>query len=77
MAVAVSLVILLLVGLTRARPGKDVPAYDPAATTTTTPATVTPPDITAGIRTPATPATAGQPSPSRRPAATTTTPQRP
>jgi hypothetical protein len=44
--VAVTLLILLLVGLTRARPGRDVREYDPTATTTTIPRVVQPPVIT-------------------------------
>jgi len=50
--VAVALLVLLLVGLTRARPGRDVPFYDPTATTTTTTPPVQLPSITIGATIP-------------------------
>jgi hypothetical protein len=54
--VALSIVILLLVGLTRARPGRDVPDFDPNATTTTsTTAPYVLPSITTVVTLAATP----------------------
>jgi len=48
-AVPVLLLVLLLIGLTRARPGRDVPFYDPTVTTSTTPSALPQaPAVTAG-----------------------------
>ncbi len=70
--VAVVLLILLLLGVTRARPGRDVPAYDPAtASTTATRLPVPPPSVTSRTTVATTPAT------TPAPAKTTTTRHRP
>lgn len=72
--VAVVLLVLLLLGLTRARPGRDVPFFDPTVTTSTLPrGPVEPPSMTT---TPKAAAVAVEPAPPPRRATTTTTRRR-
>jgi len=69
--VAVVLLVLLLLGLTRARPGRDVPFLDPTVTTSTRPrGPVEPPSMTT------TPKPAAVAVPATRPPRDTTTTRR-